>query len=118
MDNMHMSSWNMILSLLSPNRLPRGICSQGARSDREFMTHRLTADDLVCFAQDGFLVVEDVLGADDLAPIRHACDACLDRTTRHLFDVGAIPETCPGLNFGERFVRLSTKTSKSPCALC
>ncbi len=70
------------------------------------MTHRLTANDLERFERDGFLVVDDILDAKDLKPIHHAYNVRLDKTAHHLFDIGAIPETFSGFDFGERYARI------------
>ena len=72
------------------------------------MSQHLSADDLEQLGRDGYLVVENVLSEADLAPVWYAYEAHLNRTARHLFDDGSIPETFEGLAFGERYARIAS----------
>lgn len=67
----------------------------------------VTASDLERFERDGYLVVENVLTEADLAPVWRAYEAGLERTARHLFEAGRIPETFAGLAFGPRYARVA-----------
>ena len=63
----------------------------------------LTAEQLEQFDQDGYLVVEDVLGEADLAAIEQEYREILDRVTADLVSQGRIPPP-RGTNFSERYI--------------
>ncbi len=63
----------------------------------------LTADQLARFHEDGYLVVEDVLSAEDLAGIEDEYRKILDRATADLVAEGRIPPP-EGTSFSERYI--------------
>ena len=63
----------------------------------------LTVEQLEQFDQDGYLVVEGVLGDEDLAAIEQEYRGILDRVTAGLVSQGRIPPP-QGTNFSERYI--------------
>ena len=63
----------------------------------------LTGDQLAGFREDGYLVVEDVLSAEDLAAIEDEYREILDRVTSGLVSQGRIPPP-RGTSFSERYI--------------
>ncbi|MYC85903.1 MAG: phytanoyl-CoA dioxygenase family protein [Acidimicrobiia bacterium] len=63
----------------------------------------LTGDQLARFQENGYLVVEDVLSAEDLAAIEDEYREILDRVTAGLVSQGRIPPP-RGTNFSERYI--------------
>ncbi len=66
----------------------------------------LTASQRARFAEDGFLVVPDVLDASDLDPVVEEYEAALDFAARRLHERGEIGSTYNGLPFAERYTAL------------
>ncbi len=66
----------------------------------------LTAGQLARFAEDGFLVVPDVLDAADLDPVVAEYEEALDGAARRLHARGEISDTHAGLPFAERYTAL------------
>ena len=73
----------------------------------------LTEQQLEQFAQQGYLVVEDVLDpARDLAPIMAEYDEVLDRVARSLHAAGSIATTYSDLPFDARLIAIMKETKR------
>lgn len=58
------------------------------------------------FAENGFLAIEGVLDADDLAPLEAEYAALLDEVARALFETGSLPALFEDLPFGQRYAQV------------
>lgn len=71
------------------------------------MSDRIISDaQRAAFEESGFLVVEDVLDAADLAPLEAEYAALLDRVADDLFAAGALASRYADLPFGARYSRV------------
>lgn len=66
----------------------------------------LTAAEIGQFAEDGFLVVDDLLDAADLDPVVHEYEAALDVAAHHLHQRGEIESPLADLPFADRYTAL------------
>lgn len=66
----------------------------------------LTGEQLSSFDRNGFVVIEGVLGDEDLQPLEREYDELLESVAAKLFSRGGIPSAFGGLPFGERFARV------------
>lgn len=74
----------------------------------------LTAEQLERFDEDGYLVVEGLIGVEDvLDPLTHEYERVLDRLAHELHGAGRITDTYADLPFSERFIRIEQETNET-----
>lgn len=74
----------------------------------------LTAEQVERFHEDGYLVVEGLIGVDEvLDPLVREYEQVLDRLARELHAAGRIADTYDDLPFGERFIRIERETNET-----
>lgn len=67
---------------------------------------KLQSEQIEQFFNKGYLVVEDVFSADDLAPVIAVYDEFIDKRAIELKSQGKIQDLCEGLPFEKRFAAL------------
>ena len=69
----------------------------------------LSADQLHRFQENGYLIVRQVLGDTQLAPIRRVMERAVDRQVRQWHAQGLIEDRCEGEPFETRYAALRTQ---------
>lgn len=70
----------------------------------------LSPDQIAFFEREGYLIVEDVIGADDIAAVEAEYDAILDREIPRLVAAGRLADAMDGVPFAERYTRALAAT--------
>ncbi|MEM7539798.1 MAG: phytanoyl-CoA dioxygenase family protein [Chloroflexota bacterium] len=76
------------------------------------MSHFLTDAQLEQFHEEGYLIVEDLFGEEDLTPVESEYAGVLDRLTDELYDEGQISSRYQDLPFGERLTKVYGESGK------
>lgn len=76
------------------------------------MQTRLSAEDVQKFREQGFLVMEDVLDTEDLAPVWAEYEGLLDQVASTLYREDALSSAFAGRSFGERYAKCVSENSR------
>ena len=77
------------------------------------MPHSLSRDELDRYAGQGFLIVRDVLGDADFAPVETACERLIDTIARRHLAEGLIASAAEGEGFTTRLARIEEQLTDS-----
>ena len=77
------------------------------------MPHSLSRDELDRYAGQGFLIVRDVLGDADFAPVEAACERLIDTIARRHLAEGLIASAAEGEGFTTRLARIEEQLTDS-----